>query len=319
MTTSTKSLTGFLLPIDTMETSINAIRLAGGMAAALPDRLEKIALLHVVSGSYFSRHMDNIDFRVDYVLQSEQIKNLQKRHITEKIEPELKRVEEVLRSSGTQVPIDLVVKDGDPAGQILNLLAKEELSTIIMERRGRSEIRDVILGSVSTSLLHSKINASIYLVGDKKFANSCPMSKSLIAVDGSAHSDKALHEAAELLAGLTEPIEEVVLVHVIDVLQSDERDNSGTSPKDLAHELLDKAAETLVNRGIEARKIETVIRYGHPADALTAEIKERDSAMVFMGRRGHTSLQELFMGSVTRGVIHHCRKPAIALIMAGRP
>ena len=319
MTTSTRSLTGFLLPIDTMEASMNAIHLAGLMAAALPGRLKKISLLHVVSGSYFSRHMKNIDFRVDYILQSEQIRNLKKQHIAQKIEPELKKVEETLRASGTQVPIDLAVKDGDPAGQILNLAATGDFSTIIMERRGRSELRDVTLGSISTSLLHSKVKSSIYLVGDKQANSGYPLSKSLIAIDGSEHSDKALHEAAELLAGFNDPIEEVVLLHVIDVLQNEAQSNTAGSPKDMAHSLLAKAAKVLIAKGIDAHKIKKVVGYGHPVDTLVAEISQRDSAMIFMGRRGRTGLQELFMGSVTRGVIYRCPKPTIALILAGRP
>ncbi len=46
--------------------------------------------------------------------------------------------------------------------------------------------------------------------------------------------------------------------------------------------------------------------YGTPAKAICEQAKEWEADLIVMGRRGHSTVSELFLGSVSNAVIHRC-------------
>ena len=46
--------------------------------------------------------------------------------------------------------------------------------------------------------------------------------------------------------------------------------------------------------------------YGNPINAICDRAKEWNADLIVMGRRGHSSLSEFFLGSVSSAVIHRC-------------
>ena len=46
--------------------------------------------------------------------------------------------------------------------------------------------------------------------------------------------------------------------------------------------------------------------YGDPAKAICQQAKQWQADLIVMGRRGHSTVSELFLGSVSSSVIHRC-------------
>ena len=70
----------------------------------------------------------------------------------------------------------------------------------------------------------------------------------------------------------------------------------------------------LLESGVPESIIQEDVRRGeNPADLIVEEVEKAGCDMVFMGRQGKSALKELFMGSVSQGVINKASKPTIAL------
>ncbi len=312
-----EALTRFLLPVDVpLPLSFERpARLLGGMFSILGDRMEKITILHVMAGRYLGSHMANVDVRTRHVVASELFKKLKQHHVSRDIAPQMEEAKRCLEKTGVTIPVEVMIEDGDPI-QRISAVAGQGYSTIIMERRGLSAIRGAIVGSVTSSLLHRNIKATVYLVAQTREKYECPLSCCLIPVDGSTHSRAALREAVILLRECPAEMKEVALVHVVDVARYGEELETGGIPGEAGARIVEEARRTLVDGGVPGEIISRVVRYGDPADIIGAEIKQRDSCLVFMGRRGRHALQELFMGSVTHKIIHRFPDHVVALVSA---
>lgn len=312
-----KVLSRFLLPIDVPEKFKRIDLLMGMIDAGLGSRVEKVSLLHVMAGRYLSTHMANVDLRTEFILESELVKRLKKQHVQQEIEPEMKLAEEQLRKAGVKAPIDIRVEDGDPVDRIAAVAA--DYSTILMERRGLSPLREVLVGSVTAGILRRNIEASIYLVGRKQEGGKgCPGTCCLIPVDGSAHSNAALAEAAVLIngCGCSSVVQEVILVHVLDTARFSEEMVNEDVPARSSEVFLQSAKGLLVDSGVSEDIITEVARFGNPAEVIEEEIRKRSSCMIFMGRRGRNAVSEIFMGSVSRKIVYHCPDHFVALVTA---
>ncbi|MBI5557436.1 MAG: universal stress protein [Deltaproteobacteria bacterium] len=309
-----KVLSTFLLPIDNPESFARTALLMGILDAGLGSRVEKVSLLHVMAGRYLSSHMANVDVRTGHVLESDLFKRLKKQHIKQQIEPKMKESEQLLLQAGVEAPVDILIEDGDPVQRIAGIAAG--YSTIIMERRGLSPLKGVLVGSVTAGLLYRNIQASVYLVGKTGGSKECPAGRCLIPVDGSAHARAAVLEAAVLLSNCQAVVKEVTLVYVQDAARYDEEIEQGRIPATAGNAFLAEGKRLLVEGGVPENIIAEVSRFGNPADVLVAEINKRPSCMVFMGRRGRNAVSEIFMGSVSRKIVHRCPEHLVALITA---
>ena len=70
-------------------------------------------------------------------------------------------------------------------------------------------------------------------------------------------------------------------------------------------EKLQSMAQQAQQEGVTAEFIQTT---GHPGRTICQYAQERDADLIIMGRRGHSSLSEMVMGSVSSYVVHrsHC-------------
>jgi nucleotide-binding universal stress UspA family protein len=59
------------------------------------------------------------------------------------------------------------------------------------------------------------------------------------------------------------------------------------------------------------------LRMGSPVDQILYASEGLEAGLVVVGRRGLGGVKRLLMGSVSEGVIHHARRPVLALRNAG--
>ncbi len=313
-------LTSFLLPVDGSEPSKRAVRFSGCLAAALADRVQAITLLRVLAGGYLKRHLaDMAKVRVKgEIIESDIFKTSREDHISKNIKPMLEEAEAELKKFGAKAPINQKIVDGVPAEQILQVAEEGDYSTIIMGRRGVSAVREVLLGSITASLLHKPVHQSVYVIGAKVEilkADACPIPRILVPLDGSPHAVAAAREAAVLAKCYGNAVAEVTLLHVVDLARFAKREYTSQSQEDI----LNEAQQIFTDSGVSESKIVSVVEYGSPGDVILNTAKEKQTNLLIIGRRGRSTFQELFMGSVSRQVVQRCTDATVGVVSGEKP
>ncbi|NDY42024.1 universal stress protein [Dissulfurirhabdus thermomarina] len=301
--TTVSPLTRFLLPVDESEAAGRAVTFAGCLLSALEDRVTGLTLLHVLDGHFLSQHMANIDTRAERVLESDLFQRLRDQHVDEKIRPMLAAYEAELRRLGVTAPVDTLVEDGDVADRIAAVAEEGGFSTVMLGRRGLSQLSETFLGSVTSSLLHKAYHPATYVVGSDTVleAGGCPFPHVLVALDGSPHSEAALEEAAVLAGCFGEGLARVTLLYVED------GDAEGEA-------LLAGGRARLEAAGVPGGRIASLTREGDVAEAIIQAAADLGASLILMGRKGRSSVADLFTGGVSSAVLHGVAGPTVAVV-----
>jgi nucleotide-binding universal stress UspA family protein len=132
--------------------------------------------------------------------------------------------------------------------------------------------------------------------------------KILLAVDGSPHSDAAVHEVisrpwpqgsvvriVSAVQPYTPPVTEIVLAGA--TLESITRQQT-----EQAAQLTSQVAESVRQAGLE---VETAVRQGDPRSAIVDEASEWRADLIVLGSHGRTGIKRLLLGSVAGSVVSH--------------
>ncbi len=299
-----------LLPVDRSDNSRRAIKFAGALLSGVEG--SGITILYVMAGGYLSEHMKNIDFRAELIKDTEVFKKIKAKHIEENITPFLKEYENILKTSGLKGEIAKRIEEGDPGNKIIEIVTKESFQTVILARRGMSELKSLIVGSVSNKVIHGLLNQNIYLVG-QKISEQSPVSRILVPVDGSEYSTKAV-EHAVCLAKIVKGIENITVLRVINISLYLEKIRQGIDPETEADEILNKAKKRFTEEDIPEQLIVTKSKVGFPADEILKEIEEGGYNLIIMGRKGRTAMKDLVFGGVSSSVINKCIETTVAIV-----
>lgn len=121
-----------------------------------------------------------------------------------------------------------------------------------------------------------------------------PVTRALVAWDGSARAARALHDALPLLHGA-----EVDLLSV-------------TGEKDLSGALGGEAlVPWLARHGVAARPRLRTVAGGAVADALHAHLEETAAELLVMGAFVHARLRQAILGGVTRAILERTPVPTL--------
>jgi len=302
-----------LLPIDGSEHSRRAVEFAGYLGTAIVKNLTDLALLRVISGRYMSRYIPYVDLRSEILKLSDSFKEYKKQHIEKNIKPSLDEGEKILRDLGIGVNIEKLMVEGDPAHEIVNIANEKGFSTIVMARRGLSEIIEFLLGSITNKVVHAAKRQTVYIVGQKILRDkTCPVPKILVPVDGSAYSIKGAEHAACLAGELKTSLSSVTVLRVINLALFEKRLKEGIDPEGEAEKILEEAKSIFLQSGVPEGLISTKIRLGQPAEEI---LKEADGYnLIVMGRKGRTAIKDFLLGGVSSTVLHRCQNPTIAIV-----
>ncbi len=139
----------------------------------------------------------------------------------------------------------------------------------------------------------------------------------LIATDGSEPGREATEFGLELAA---EQNAEPVLVYVVpamDVLPTGGFGMTAAVPHEVTEhdrDVLEEALGLAEARGLEAK---TELLRGNAVDEIVACADAIDADLIVVGSRGHGTIANALLGSVSHGVLHEARRPV--LIVRGAP
>ena len=307
-------LTHFLLPVDGSPHCEKALLFTACITRAMARRIKAITLCHVLAGSHLKGHLEKIDMRAREMVESALLRKLREEHIEKEVLPFIEKGIQTLKILGVSQPVDYVIEDGRPAEKIMEVSEKKGVSTIVIGRRGLSAMKEFFVGSVTISLINQPGHPTIYIVSEQPLLEGeCPIPRVLIPLDGSPHGESALEEALVFLRHFGADVREVVLLRVIDPARYEERRTQGILPEEEGRDILDGAKKRLVEHGIPESKVDTMMLYGRPADRILDMAMSRNSNIVFMGKRGRSSLKDLIVGNTAMEVIHRLTGAIIAV------
>ena len=196
------------------------------------------------------------------------------------------------------------------ARDIVNWVNFKHADAVLLNRRGRGDLKSFFMGSVTQRLLEYHPLCPVWIV-----EGGIHSTKVLVCVDSSENALKAVDHAGFMLSGTDCPITifhsvrhlrryvpNEVLVEAPDLEQLwKEKAGQQISPN------IKKAREILLDAGLNAELITTKVEDGSRSAAydILKEAQDNDYGTIVLGRRGVSALKEFFMGSVTSKILHN--------------
>jgi len=125
--------------------------------------------------------------------------------------------------------------------------------------------------------------------------------KILVPVDGSEHSNRALHEAINL-AKMTNGT--ITLLNV----QTNQSSVTSSNGRLEENTPLSEGHKIVQDAGIA---VKTILLYGNVVDQIVKTAKDTGSELIIVGARGLSKFEELLLGSVSHGVLEKAPCPVI--------
>ncbi len=129
----------------------------------------------------------------------------------------------------------------------------------------------------------------------------------LLAVDGSAQSDKAVQLAAKIAAAAAD---EVIVTHIIELLPT-KVGVAEMEQREDAQQLVERHAKELAAAGVNASTELGRALSGHVGKMLVNAAIEHRVGLIVMGSRGRSDLGSFLLGSVAHKVLHHSSCPVL--------
>ncbi len=315
MNSESRSFSRLLIPVDSPEAFKRLAPFAGLLIRTMHRTVEEVDLLHVISGSYLGEHMNTINLAAGEVPDPDAVRQLRSRHLDETVSPLLSESVSLLQQQSDGRRVGSIIKDGDPIRVISSVCRERPYSTLIMNRRKLAEREGRLTGSIVGGIVHRLAEATIFLCGDRPMPeNVSPFARCLIGVDGSPASRNSVTEAGMLLSRVNDQVETVFLVHVLD--QSCYYEEDGVPCIQLGssgQRVLEESGTQLLEAGVDARKIKTVIHFGMPGTVLAEEAVGCDATLIFIGRRDRSRMAQVYLGSVCTDIVQNCRERTLVL------
>lgn len=187
----------------------------------------------------------------------------------------------------------VTVERGAVAGTIMKY-AQRGATLLSIGSRGLDALDRFMLGSVSNHAIHHA-PCSVLVVKERPR----PVRHVVLAIDGSAASDKALRFLMRQIDprpdGPGHESIRVTLVHAMPYLKYPE-------VKEAGKRLIRRYGEKLVGSGF---KIQEALRLGKPADEILTVAKQEKVDLIVTGAKGLGAIRRVLLGSVSTRVVQH--------------
>jgi nucleotide-binding universal stress UspA family protein len=187
----------------------------------------------------------------------------------------------------------VTVERGAVAGTIMKF-AQRGATLLSIGSRGLDALDRFMLGSVSNHAIHHA-PCSVLVVKERPR----PVRHVVLAIDGSAASDKALRFLMRQInptpdAPEREPVL-VTVVHAMPYLKYPEVREAGKR-------LMQRYGDKLASSGFQIRE---ALRLGKPADEILTVAKQEKADLIVTGAKGLGAIRRVLLGSVSTRVVQH--------------
>jgi nucleotide-binding universal stress UspA family protein len=287
-------ITKVLIPLDRSQESRETVTLMAHLlkAARIREGIERISLLYVLKREM---HPEYRATKAREVLETETFKEVKRLFIKNEVEPLFERAEKSLTKSGFEKEkVKKRLREGSIADEITKETLEGGCDTVFL-KEGKHELKEKLLATVTDTIVHSLREVNIYVGGVKPRKREV-FSRILIPVDGSQTSLKAVIHASSLTTALRKEVKRITLLHVL---------TPSAEPKAVFRE----ARKVLERHGVKKAIVKEKL-----LDKDAAEDIIKEAQVVVMGKRGMTKLQDLFLGSTSRKVLHSIEDRILILV-----
>lgn len=208
------------------------------------------------------------------------------------------------------------VVDGEPRHVIASTAADWGAELVVVGARGLGAFRRLLLGSVSTAVVHHAPCPVLVVRG-----RPGELLTAVVAIDGSSHA----RAAARFLGSL--PLDPALTVRLIGVVerQTPSLRTPGVVPgvRDAIEHFteqqrveLDKVLQEVAVDFEVKTMVERAVRIGSPAGEILKSAERAD--LVVLGARGLGPIHRLLVGSVSERVLQHARCSVLVVKHPGR-
>jgi nucleotide-binding universal stress UspA family protein len=188
--------------------------------------------------------------------------------------------------------VEVLVSRGEAAPQaILAEVDRRRPDFIVVGRRGRSDLKSILLGSVTSRVIGLSPVPILVVPRLGPFTFGRP----LLASDGSTSSKAAVRQALALARTWSMPL------LAVSAAQKEEE-----YPE--VEAILEKLQEEAKEQGAP---LTTHMVQGQPADAILRAAEVLKADLLILGSHGRTGLKRLFLGSVAEGVVGRAACPVL--------
>lgn len=198
------------------------------------------------------------------------------------------------------IPMDAVVREGDPPDVIVDSAIKNNADLIALGTYGRKGLSRMIIGSVTAKVI---AGAPCDVLVVKRPCGDCTgkYEKILVAFDGSPSSSNALKTACDLARSDSA---EVTALYVVPLYQEMvnffKTDGINKMLVKEANKILDQAKAIGSESGIE---VNIQLDEGHPAEKLVNTANLNHSDLIVMGSYGWHGINKSLIGSTAERVV----------------
>ena len=179
--------------------------------------------------------------------------------------------------------VTIVSRNEEPYEDIVHHASENNVYMIMMGTHGRSEMKRLMMGSVTAKVIgHASCNILVLPLNAKVECKNV-----LIATDGSKYSEAAASEAL----GIAKRCGSSIIV--LSVALSDAE---LTATQDNVNKVSEAAAK-------EDIKTTSIVTKGKPYESIIETAKQKEVDVIVVGSHGRTGLARLLMGSVAERVI----------------
>ncbi len=207
---------------------------------------------------------------------------------------------------GKGIKVTALVEHGLPSERILAAAEQHGVSLIVVGAKGKSLIRDIVLGSVSSDIIRygkkSILVIRLKSVGaDGQASNEPdgknPFKKIIFATDFSRYAARAFDC---LLADVKDlGVEEVILTHIMNKWEAAPRRGLALIESE---NILNGKAMRVRELGIKSK---IFVRAGAPVAEINKLAGEEQATCIVVGARGKGYLQEVLLGSVAEDLVRN--------------
>ncbi|MDD2689550.1 MAG: universal stress protein [Candidatus Omnitrophica bacterium] len=219
----------------------------------------------------------------------------------EKVEkPIMKRQAERLNAAGIAATYSFGY--GIPFVEINRMIADEGYKLLVLGSHGKSMSKEILLGSVSDSIIRNLKIPALIIKCPKEETNICAFSLSGNILFPTDFSDNA-KTAFEVLASVARHYKaKVTLYHVQDVnIIFPHLKHKLTEFNTIDKQRLEVLKQTLIGKGI--KEVTTKLETGHAKQAIINEINNNKYNLVVMGTQGRGWIEEVFIGGIAHAVV----------------
>jgi nucleotide-binding universal stress UspA family protein len=204
-----------------------------------------------------------------------------------------------------------VIKQGTVSQAILEAAETHNVSLIIMGARGINPIQEILLGSVSSTVIRqTKTNVLVMHFNPERADSDAArdasrhelFSRVLVPTDFSPSAREALS-----LIKTIPSIKEVILLHVVNRAESQPEIEAAIQE---AQTRLSDLRRDLTGPGLAVKHH---IRVGDPTEMTLSVAKEENVSLIAMSAYGTAWSREMLVGSTTFTVVRRTRRPVLVI------